>query len=652
MIIMQKLAGTGRAGAFSFDNQSNISHPVYRAAMQESSEWVSKFVSSLSTNDRTFLQKLAARKDNTCPGYDEYREMSEDDRVISKREVRAYHQPHNAGLEEQRANLARDMIKAMGNERHASYDDKGRKILGGGLAKVGVTTALGYNYYDLRGPAYLLFPVNTPFRNTIARTGRVNDGYGTAANWKACTSPAGFGASYTGAAEGQRVGFSTPNEVNYVATYKGHGTEREVSFEAQWAGEGFTDNLADEHYRGLCELQLGEEAQILLGNSGTASGNNGFLLGVANTPVATLLNLGGNIPDGTYCSCYVVELTAMGLPANGQFGYQTAPTVAAGLVPVYTRNNADGSQSVINGGMGQMSAASNVATITSSAHEQVKFTVTAKNGAFGWAWFVDTTDTSTPSLANAKLAGITTIPVFVYNQATQAGTQTANAVGLNVDHSAGSFDFDGLLTFAAANTGNATGALFTNMQNPSGGNPLAPAASSGNLTPEVGGGISQVDADLEYFWNVFQAVPNTIWASADAKTYFDQAALSGANSSVPGAYRFNIQPSGQDGIMAGFVVSAYKSRYSMNVNGGEAIPVRIHPMLPAGTIYYDVSVNPYPNSRVPAVRDMLVRRDYYSIEWPLVTRTWTFGTYVDEVLAHRMPFLCGVRTGITGVSNT
>jgi hypothetical protein len=176
-------------------------------------------------------------------------------------------------------------------------------------------------------------------------------------------------------------------------------------------------------------------------------------------------------------------------------------------------------------------------------------------------------------------------------------------------------------------------------------------SGTGNLTPQAGGGIVQIDADLKYFWTTFQAVPDAIWVSADAKDYFDIAALTGVDATTPSAYRFMIQPAGQDGIMAGYVVSAYKSKYSMSVNGGTAIPVRIHPMLPAGTLYYDVSTNPYPNSRVPAVRDMLVRRDYYSIEWPLVTRTWTFGTYVDEVLAHRMPFLCGVRTGITGVGS-
>ena len=51
------------------------------------------------------------------------------------------------------------------------------------MMKAGMTTSLGYNFYDLRGPAYLIYPVNTPLRNSLARHGRTNDGYGTAAHW-------------------------------------------------------------------------------------------------------------------------------------------------------------------------------------------------------------------------------------------------------------------------------------------------------------------------------------------------------------------------------------------------------------------------------------------------------------------------------------
>jgi hypothetical protein len=98
--------------------------------------------------------------------------------------------------------------------------------------------------------------------------------------------------------------------------------------------------------------------------------------------------------------------------------------------------------------------------------------------------------------------------------------------------------------------------------------------------------------------------------------------------------------------MGGFIINGYKSKYSINPEGGAVIPIRLHPMLPAGTMYYDLNTNPYPHSRIPAVREFLTQRDYYSIEWPIVTREWTYGTYIHEVLAHYMPWVSAVRTGI------
>jgi hypothetical protein len=40
------------------------------------------------------------------------------------------------------------------------------------------------------------------------------------------------------------------------------------------------------------------------------------------------------------------------------------------------------------------------------------------------------------------------------------------------------------------------------------------------------------------------------------------------------------------------------------------------------------------------------RRDYYQIEWPLVSRQYVYGIYTDEVLVHRAPFSLGVITNI------
>ena len=70
-------------------------------------------------------------------------------------------------------------------------------------------------------------------------------------------------------------------------------------------------------------------------------------------------------------------------------------------------------------------------------------------------------------------------------------------------------------------------------------------------------------------------------------------------------------------------------------------------MIPAGTLWLDSGdVNPYPQSRAPFVRGMETRRDYYSIEWPVTSRQWSFGTYVDEVLVHYLPWISGLLVNV------
>ena len=537
----------------------------------------------------------------------------------------------------QREAYARRVLQQM------AYD----KYYTGKLAKAGgVTTALGYNFYDLRAPVFLLYPVNVPFRNMLPRVGRVNDGYGTAAHWQATRN---YGVQYAGVSEGLRNAIATPDDNNYIASYKELGIERGVSFTAQFAGEGFADNLADEHLRGLHELWLQEEGIILNGNSGTGSGNNGFQLGQAPTPAGTAVanhtigaagNLGtpGNsdlpynsiLTNTQYVSVAVVLLTAMGNPANTQYGYGVFPSIAAGLTPSYVRTNADNSTNTVNGGMSQISQISAPVEATTGLLT-ISFTLPANSlplkGVYGYAWFVDVESSNTGSLGNAVLAGITYQP-SCFVSGTPTGLQTGTAQGLNADHSYSPLDFDGLLTYGASTAG----AYYVDLY-------------GGSLTSQKNGRVTQVEQLLETVFINYQAGIDEIWGSPDAVTQLD-AAVRYSGTTATG-YQFFVTRDQQNNILGGFVISQYQSRYAVNSEtGANAIPIKIHPMIPPGTLYFLVKNNPYPHSRVPYVAGMLVQRDYYSIEWPLVTRQWTFGTYVHEVLAHTMPWIPGIITGI------
>ena len=498
------------------------------------------------------------------------------------------------------------------------------KAAGRALIKAGLTTSTGFNFFDLRGPAYFIFPLLTPFIQMIGKQGKVNAGVGTAAHWKATRNPNSTYV-YSGVLEGQRNVAGTPDMVDYLATYKELGMEGGETFTTQWAGEGYTDNLADEHFRNLARLRLQEEMMTLLGNSGTAPGNLGFALGTPSNVTATLaVGTAPSIGTAGNITAAVVAFTGMGMNPGGQGGYAAPPTVTGGFTTKYERTNADGSKVNVSCGCSAISspASAGAKVTTNSTHQKAVLTIPAVKGAVGYAWFWGINGAATT--AGVKLGAITSAPTVTVSDVA-AGTMLGNATGLDADNSYQYTDFDGLLTYAFKY------GLVTDMAN-------------GSFTPAGNGQVVEIESDLKYLWENFQAQPDAIWCSADVRQSLDSAVIYSATGT--NSYIFRYSKDEQGGLLGGFLVSAYKSKYSINPEGGAAIPIRLHPMMPAGTLYYDINTNPYPHSRIPAVRQFLTQRDYYAIEWPIVTRQWTFGTYVHEVLAHYMPWVSAVRTGV------
>ena len=496
----------------------------------------------------------------------------------------------------------------------------------------GVTTALGINFYDLRPPVELLYPVNVPIRNSMARVSRVNDGWGVAAHWMATRT---VGSSPIEAQEGERVAYAVPDNNQYVATYKEIGVERAVSFTAQAAGEGFADNVADEHIRALHSLFLGEEGMDLLGNSGTGTGSNGYVLGTAPTP--TLTQQAGTTSfsssPATTVYVYLVCITPMGYPNNNWYGYLAAPTVASGLTPSFNRQNADGSQTALNGGTSQISAVGSQATTTTGNQFVAQAivsgsTIPGVEGAAAYAWFVGTV----AGAHNATLYAITTVPSVTITAAGGATAQPADAAGLQTDHSFQTLDYDGLLSYSQ-NAGGYYASQYG--QGPS---------SSSSLTPLKMGGVTEIENALEYFWSTFQAVPSRIWCGFQARLTLDYAMKwGGTNGQVATIF---LNPNQVGGLVGGFQFDSYLSKWGTPTGNGLQIPIQHHPMLPTGMIFFDMDENPYPHSRIPYARAMLVQRDYYSIEWPVTTRSWTFGTYAHQVIQSHVPWITGQITNV------
>jgi len=105
------------------------------------------------------------------------------------------------------------------------------------LAKA-FTQATGLVFIDLEPSAKTLYPVITPLRNQIPR---VPGRGGTATNWRAITGININGLSL-GVSEGRRGGTITTSVQSLTAAYKGFGLEDSVTFEADYAAQGF-DNL-------------------------------------------------------------------------------------------------------------------------------------------------------------------------------------------------------------------------------------------------------------------------------------------------------------------------------------------------------------------------------------------------------------------------
>ena len=83
----------------------------------------------------------------------------------------------------------------------------------------------------------------------------------------------------------------------------------------------------------------------------------------------------------------------MGYPNNNWYGYVSAPTVAGGgLTPTVTRNNADGSTTVLNGGTSTISLlASQAISVNGNNMVATAYpagsTIVGVNGAAAYAWY-------------------------------------------------------------------------------------------------------------------------------------------------------------------------------------------------------------------------------------------------------------------------
>lgn len=469
-----------------------------------------------------------------------------------------------------------------------------------------ITTATGLVAYDLQAPAKNLYPVNTPIRNVLPRV----PGIGTATNWKAVTAILGGGYDSMGwVPEGQRSAAMTMTEVDKAASFKTIGEEAAATYEAINAGRGFEDIRANMTMRLIQKTMLKEE-NALMGGNGTV---NGVALGTPTAPTCTASGTGGTLPALTY-DVIVVALTYE--------GYKGA-SLAGGVPTSQVVTGQDGLTYTLKGG------SSNKSTTTTQAvtlGQHLFASTPVVTGAVAYAWYIG-------AAGAAKLEAITTINSLDFSTPLVGTGQAATAV--TVDNSQNSLGFSGLLYQAWAA---ASGAYIKSLA-------TGTAGTGTGLTSSNYGGINEIDDMLVSMWNNYQVSPDVIWMNAQELRNATKKMLSTSG----GASLTLINDANGKGVVANSVITGYFSPF--NQNGTTEIPIRIHPSLPPGTIFGWANNLPaqYNSPNVPNVAEVVVRQDYYQIDWPIVTRSQQVGVYAEEVLALYYAPAVGIINNIANV---
>jgi hypothetical protein len=449
----------------------------------------------------------------------------------------------------------------------------------------------GLAEYNLEQGARLIYPITTTFRNEIPReVGQA----GIQANWRAITAVNPNGESI-GVSEGNRGGYNSYTEVDKFAKFVELGLEDYVTWKAERAAGNF-QNLDELAVQMLLQATMEAEERVILGGQST------WGLGKTPTPTVTVSSTGGTLPAASNL------LTCVALTMKGA----QLSSVANGVKIPYTRTNADGSTDSITGFSAQPS--NSAAATTSGSTSSLTASVAAVPGAFAYAWFF--------GVSGSQILTAITNSASVSITAPQSGTQNLTAVPAT-DASADPLVFDGLIA-QCVQAG--SGGYFKD----AGGVSLT---STGNGT----GGIAEFDAAIEHFFEQYRLIPTDITISGADQKAIKNLILQGNTNLAP----FFADNAGN--VRAGARVRTYTNPIGY---GTQDLNLRVHPFLPQGTVLFTTKQVPYPLSNVRQIMKMNLRRDYYSILWPLRSRKYEYGVYFDGVLQHYFPASMGVITNI------
>jgi hypothetical protein len=459
--------------------------------------------------------------------------------------------------------------------------------------------ATGLVPYNLVAPTRLIYPVYTPVRNKLPRT----QGQGIAYQEKVIT---GISGSQTGSSGGKVVdigipelvggnnlnnwplnlpGSGTQDSVNILVPYKFSGLSENVSWLAQFAGQGFEDASALANLILLQEYMLGEEYMFLAGTS-TA-------LSTPSAPTVTVRNANtGETPlSGTITS----NILDVKVTAANWYG-ETAASAAA--------------------------AASSVTAGTSV----VDVTIPPVPGALWYNIYVSVgagPAANTYHLMVANVGGIT----FTL----QGAVPTTGTLAPAADTGTFSqYRQEGLIPVIAGHS--------------QGSNQVYPSGwQGGYINQSVGDTlrIGVINNALKGVWDgsgAFRADPAELIGEGGDIMRLSNDIVAQGNASN---YRLFVQQTDTPGVRAGAAVSEFVNPITRSI-----VRIVVHPWFPQGTVLGMTYQLPFGWSNVANAFEVSLVQDYLSISWPIIDATFRYSMFTYGAVVANSPQYSFVLQGI------
>jgi hypothetical protein len=361
-------------------------------------------------------------------------------------------------------------------------------------------------------------------------------------------------------AEGSAASTLTTSTEDVTAVYKSQAWGDKVTFESQWAGQGFMDHKAMAVTNLLRAALIAEENAILFGQlngSATPSAHAPGAVGAPSNPTLAVAGTDGLITAATYWIRQTV-LTGMGesLPSTGT-------SIAVGSTEHMT-----------------------IAPVRPAAQPVIgyKFYWSAtENGTYSE---ITGDDISGGAVSNGLLPGGTKQWYTNGDTITVLTLTTGNDSYPIAEAASSAYSYNGIFPQMVGGTG-------ATLRN-------AVSAGSGPLT------VAHINALLKSLWDDSRADPDNIFCNAQESVKLNALTL-GAGA----PYYLVVDKT--EGATVGYRVA----RYTNAVTGSE-LPVRVHPTIPQGLMLFLSSKLPswYVPTDIPNVWCWDGPQDYVEIDYP------------------------------------